>query len=95
MLDQLTREDFEPLLGQSLTLEAANGATQAEVAEARAIANPSPRAAPFALVLRVRTPWGGQGLYRLVHPSRGPIDLFLVPIGPDGKGGVCYEAVFN
>jgi hypothetical protein len=95
MLDQLTREDFEPLLGQSLKLEAANGATQAEVAETRAIANPSPRAAPFALVLRVREPWGGQGLYRLSHPTRGAIDLFLVPVGPDGKGGTCYEAVFN
>ena len=95
MLDKLTREDFEPLIGRSLTLEAANGSTQAEVAETRSIANPSPRAAPFALVLRIRAPWGGQGLYRLAHPTLGPIDLFLVPVGPDGKGGTCYEAVFN
>ena len=35
------------------------------------------------------------GSVEAVSPTRGPIDLFLVPVGPDAQGGVCYEAVFN
>ena len=97
VLDRLAREDFEPLIGRLLTLEWANGSAQLEVSEARAIRSPSPRAVPpFALVLRSGSGWrGDQGMYRLTHPALGPIDLFLVPIGPDATGGLCYEAVFN
>lgn len=34
-----------------------------------------------------------QSTYRLDHESIGPIDLFLVPLGPD-EAGMRYESVF-
>jgi hypothetical protein len=51
--------------------------------------------AQFSLVFR-----GGpdpplqQRIYRLEHERLGPLDLFLVPLGPDATGQR-YEAVFN
>jgi uncharacterized protein DUF6916 len=35
-----------------------------------------------------------QGIYRLYHPARGALDLFMVPLGPDPHG-MRYEIVFN
>ena len=35
-----------------------------------------------------------QQTYRVEHDSLGELDLFLVPIGPNG-GGMRYEAVFT
>jgi hypothetical protein len=39
-------------------------------------------------------PFFPQAIYRLNHATLGTVDLFLVPVGPDGKG-MQYEAVFN
>jgi hypothetical protein len=96
MLDKLAREDFEPLVGGTMQLVCGEVLVSVEVVEARALASPSPRATPpFALLLRAPMDFrGGQGMYRLEHPKHGPIDLFLVPVGPDAKG-MCFEAVFN
>ncbi len=95
MLDILTAAEFEPLLGQSLSLEFGNDTHALELAEVRAIQNPSPRAAPFALLLRgPRDNALPQGMYRLHHPAHGAIDLFMVPLGPDARG-LCYEIIFN
>lgn len=95
MLDVLTAEDFEAVKGQALTLAQGDAAIAVEVAEVRRLTSPSPRAQPFSVVLRHRGAKGaaGQGTYRLTLPQ-GPIDLFLVPVGPD-REGMCYEAVFN
>jgi hypothetical protein len=35
-----------------------------------------------------------RGIYRLHHPARGALDLFMVPLGPDACG-MRYEIVFN
>ena len=34
-----------------------------------------------------------QGIYRLAHSELGELELFLVPLGPDGEG-MRYEAAF-
>jgi len=50
---------------------------------------------PFSLIFR--SPPAAplpQRIYRLQHEELGPLDLFLVPIGPD-EAGMCYEAVFT
>ena|SRR5687767_6791618 len=39
-------------------------------------------------------PFLAQRTYSLSHDGMGDLDLFLVPIGPDGEG-FRYEAVFN
>lgn len=97
MLDQLKLEDFQPLVGQSLNLGDGTNSVVLELAEARALKSPSPRSAPsFALILRHNGAKQafGQGLYRLEHPGLGALDLFVVPVGPDGTG-MCYEVTFN
>jgi hypothetical protein len=35
-----------------------------------------------------------QAIYTLRHPALGPLDVFLVPIGPD-EVGMRYEAIFS
>lgn len=35
-----------------------------------------------------------QSTYRLHHETMGDLDLFLVPVGPDGVG-MRYESLFN
>ena len=73
------------------------GPVELVLAEAKDLPTRSdgPRKAPFSLVFR-----GGhdvflpQGTYPLEHPSFGAIEVFLVPIGPDGEGHQ-YQAIFN
>jgi hypothetical protein len=59
--------------------------------------HPGPRQQPFSVYFRgPRTPVLPQRIYRIEHHGMGSFDLFLVPIGPDPKGGwMVYEAVFN
>jgi hypothetical protein len=40
-----------------------------------------------------RQPLLPQHIYRFEHPTIGPFEIFIVPIGPDGAG-MRYEAVF-
>jgi len=96
VLDQLKVEDFLPLVGQSLDVEFGAQRTPLEIKEASTINSPSPRATPaFHVVMRSRSNWRvPQGIFRLHHPALGALDIFTVPIGPDGQG-FCYEIVFN
>lgn len=96
MLDRLSKEDFEPLLGQNVKVVAAGTAAELEVAETTTLKSPSPRATPsFRVILRSRNGWRvPQGTFRVTHPTLGELELFAVPIGPDGIG-LCYEILFN
>ena len=97
MLDRLRKEDFEPLIGQKLTVATSGAApTELEVAEASTLKSPSPRETPpFRVILRSRDGWRApQGMFRIEHPVHGTLELFAVPIGPDGQG-LCYEILFN
>jgi hypothetical protein len=95
MLDRLRREDFEPLLGQTLPLRIGTDEVSAELVDVRALASPSPRAEPFSFVLRVpgHRP-AAQGVYALAHPVHGALELFMVPIARDAHG-TRYEVIFN
>jgi hypothetical protein len=96
MLDRVSKEDFEPLVGQKVKVYRGESGSDLEVKEVVATASPSPRAtAPFRIVLRSRDGWTAtQGIFRIEHPVLGAIELFAVPIGPDGTG-LCYEIIFN
>ena len=57
--------------------------------------NPNIRSDPFSLLFRGPfAPALPQRIHRLVHPQLGPLEIFLVPIGPDAAGAR-YEAIFN
>jgi len=96
MLDRLALEDFSPLLGTEVEVSAYGQQARLRIKQAALINSPSPRATqPFHLVLSAPSTWRmPQGLFRLMHPQLGQIELFAVPIGPDADG-FCYEVIFN
>jgi hypothetical protein len=57
----------------------------------------TPRQENFSLIFSgPLSPYYPQMIYRLEHEKLGTLDLFLVPIGPDGdRQKMQYEAVFN
>ena len=99
MVDRLTIEDFEPLVGSSFWAEFPNGAKvelrlvrTARVMESEAAQLPRHPfslffAGPQSFLLR-------QATYHLSHETLDPIDIFLVPIGQDAAT-YQYEAVFT
>lgn len=95
----LNREDFRPHLGVSFPIEEEGvGGTAlvlAEVSDLQPSSPKAPRQEPFSLVFRgPALPRLPQRTYRLRHPGGQVIEIFLVPIQPDGEGPR-YEAVFN
>jgi hypothetical protein len=101
MLDRVSKEDFEPLVGKKVKVYRDQSSSdpegiELEVKEVAAMRSPSPRATePFRIVLRSRDGWvATQGTFRIEHPALGDLELFAVPIGPDGEG-LCYEIIFN
>ncbi|HZP68104.1 MAG TPA: hypothetical protein VFB32_17510 [Rudaea sp.] len=95
-LPELRLEDFLPLVGSRIGVELGEHRAELEVKEAALIGSPSPRKAPsFHVILRSPPTWRAtQGMFRLQHPTLGAIEVFTVPVGPDGVG-LCYEIVFN
>ncbi|HYP08659.1 MAG TPA: hypothetical protein VER03_20660 [Bryobacteraceae bacterium] len=96
MLDQLTPESFHPYLNQTFRIQAEPaGSLDLTLAECSETGQ-SGRSRPQFQVLFIGpvTPVLPQKIYRLVHEQMGALDLFLVPIGPDGRG-MRYQAVFT
>lgn len=95
MIESLTRQDFEALLPGSLGLEHEDLRLELQVVETRALPPTSPRPNPFALVLAgPASPMLPQGIYGLLHPQHGRLELFMVPIGRDASH-TRYELIFN
>ena len=97
MLQDLTPSSFEEHLGSRFRLPLETGdALEVELAQVALLeAHPGPRQQPFSVFLRgPRRPVLPQRIYRLEHDRLGVLEIFLVPVGPDGSG-MLYEAVFN
>jgi uncharacterized protein DUF6916 len=91
-LETLTVGDFAALRGERFRI-VADGAPpfETELVEVTEIPREPGGRAPFSLVFE-----GGpepplpQGIHSVEHDSLGPMDIFLVPVGPER-----YEAVFT
>lgn len=97
MLEQLTLEDFEPLIGATFELDNGSETRSAQLLQARGgRGGGGDFRAPFSLIVRAEMAgdYWPQGTYRLRHPTLGELDLFMVPIGPDGEG-MRYEISFS
>lgn len=101
MLDQLTSADFAPYRGQTFTVRLESVEPIAlelvSVTELGAAGDESAlRRRPFALLFLgpVSTHYLRQHIYRLEHEQLGALELFLVPLGPEG-GRMRYESIFN
>ena len=103
-LETLTVGAFQPRVGQTFRIRPrADSEIEAELIEARALgggpsrapSEASQRRTPFSLSFRtsVTAPLP-QSIYEVVHDEMGGYEIFLVPLGPDGKGMV-YEAIFT
>jgi hypothetical protein len=102
MLDKLTIDTFSNRIGESFTIRPDDTltipATLSEVTDLTAVAGGSaigrPRI-PFSLLFHTaREIMLPQRIYRLEHAELEPMEIFLVPLGPD-RQGFCYQSIFN
>jgi hypothetical protein len=103
-LETLTVDAFEPRVGETFRIRPrSEHELEAELIEARALGGgparsdtqTSGRRMPFSLSFRTGlTAPLPQSIYEVVHDEMGAYEIFLVPVGPDGKGMV-YEAIFT
>jgi hypothetical protein len=94
MLESFTLDTFTPHVDDTFWIRLPEARVETRLTQAQAWGGgEAPRS--FSLVFvgpaRFVLP---QQTYRLEHETLGEMDLFLVPIGPDG-GGMRYEAVFS
>lgn len=102
MLDGLTIEAFEDLVGQRFHMHVdPSTVLEAELTEVNrpGLGSPGPHAdgrrLPFSITFRI--PGDAvrpQRIYRFEHATLGALDLFAVPIARD-EHGVFYEVVFT
>lgn len=96
-LATVTRETFDAHVGTRFTMHVAEGRTlELELVGTQALPT-RPGAGRASFLLRFRASDGThvpQRTYALEHPVLGPLEIFLVPSGPDGTG-MRYDAVFS
>lgn len=98
MLEKLTHEDFAKWLHARFVIHYDEGTIQAELIECRKLVSPGAPPAqrePFALIFRGPCePVLVQRIYRIEGGSLEPLEIFIVPVGPDAEG-MRYEAIFS
>lgn len=100
MLNTLTHEQFAEHQGKSFHLELDDSSSlELTLTEASPLQESSRggEREPFSVTFRgPAEPVLPQQIYPVEHPTLGPLEIFLVPIGPDpGDEGIRYEAVFT
>ena len=103
-LESLTVAAFVPRIGETFRIRSRpDHELEAELIEARALGGGPVRAdggapgrrVPFSLSFRTTlTAPLPQQIYQVAHDEVGSYEIFLVPVGPDGKGMV-YQAIFT
>ena len=101
MLDQLTAAAFLPQEGSEFTVDIGDGGPLVlrlmEVVRFPLQPN-APRTEPFSLLfVGPADPVLPQRIHALDHPVMGPLEIFLVALGPVGRDDarMRYEAAFN
>jgi hypothetical protein len=95
-METLSAEDFLPHVGHQFRLAGADSPHTLELLSV----TPARRAVPghrtgFSLLFRGALPKvPEQTVLQIVHPTRGELGLFVVPVAQDADG-VQYEAIFN
>ena len=93
----LTQEDFQKCVNQTCQVHHESNSLELQLIECRKL-SPSGRRGgrrePFALLFHgPKTPILPQRMYRFDFLQLGIVEIFIVPIGPDGSG-MQYEAIF-
>lgn len=97
-LGELTLDTFTPLVGDTFTIDGpGDTAIETALETATALGNqpgPSGRL-PFSLILTgAGAPIIPQGVYAVHHAALGSLELFLVPLAPQGDTAL-YQAIFS
>ena len=98
-LARLKLSHFADRVHEKVRIHAAGTAIEAELTTVRPLGGGGDEGEegrrPFSLIYRgPLTPILPQQIYPVEHPELGTLELFLVPVGPEG-GGMQYEAVFT
>jgi hypothetical protein len=94
----LTSNDFNTFLNKLFTIRISDEVLlDAELIEITKLNNYSSlERSPFSIVFRTeqKNEYYQQGIFTIVHPQKGNLELFLSPLGFDSVG-MKYEAVFS
>ncbi|HEX8018052.1 MAG TPA: hypothetical protein VF465_22705 [Flavobacterium sp.] len=94
----LTLNDFDTLINTVFTFRISDEILlDAELIEVTKLNNYSPlERNPFSIVFRTeqKNEYYQQGIFTILHPEKGDLQLFLSPLGFDDIG-MKYEAVFS
>lgn len=94
----LTLNDFNAFLNKIFTIQISDEIQlNAQLVELTQLNNYSSlERKPFSIVFRTeqKTEYYQQGIFTIVHPQKGNLDLFLSPLGFDSVG-MKYEAIFS
>jgi hypothetical protein len=94
----LSSNDFNTFLNKLFTIRISDEIQlDAELIEITKLNNYSPlERSPFSIVFRTeqKNEYYQQGIFTIVHPQKGNLELFLSPLGFDNVG-MKYEAVFS
>jgi hypothetical protein len=94
----LTLNDFDTFLNKVFTIRISDEVLlDAELIELTKLNNYSPlERNPFSIIFRTeqKNEYYQQGIFTVVHPKKGDLQLFLSPLGFDTVG-MKYEAIFS
>jgi hypothetical protein len=90
----LTIESFRPCLQETFRLSEPDAALDLVLAEVEDLGEGYSRRAFSLLFTAPAKPVMPQAIYRLDNASTGPVEMFLVPLGPQ-QGVFRYQAVFT
>ena len=94
----LTLNDFDPHLNKIFKIRISDEIQlDAELIEVTKLNNYSPlERSPFSIVFqkKKKNEYYQQGIFTIIHPQKGNLELFLSPLGFDSVG-MKYEAVFS
>jgi hypothetical protein len=98
MLEKLTHEYFQALLGQKFSVSTGSAVLELRLASCRAIPSPLREKAErqaFSLIFHgPLEPALPQRMHNLEGGPDGPLEIFLVPVGPEQQL-MRYEAIFT
>jgi hypothetical protein len=89
-------EDFEPHRGESFRLNAKGATLELELSEIQRLGTALRNGGAFSLIFTapVAGPIAPQAIYPIEHAALGTLELFVVPIQPQG-GRHRYEVIFT
>ncbi|MFH6992851.1 DUF6916 family protein [Flavobacterium sp. FlaQc-48] len=94
----LTLDDFNAFLNKVFTIKISDEIQlNAELIELTKLNNYSPlERNPFSITFRTeqKNEYYEQGIFTIIHPQKGNLELFLSPLGFDNVG-MKYEAIFS